>query len=641
MSSINDLIGLEGVIASVVPGYEFRKQQRDMASVIAEALQEQRAVCIEAGTGTGKSLAYLIPAACSGHRFTVSTGTKNLQEQLYFNDIPLLNRILPSPVSAVIVKGRNNYLCLSRWFDYLRTPGLQSHIEADAFRAIGDWVETTETGDVSEVSSISEYSTLWGEVCSKPDLCAGSRCENYRSCFIMKLKQRADKATIIIANHHLVVADLILRHEKNKNALPPTPLIVFDEAHLLEDIVTEYLGVRLGTNEIADLTAMITRFFREFPPSRQNRRRLNADMKKLKETSRALFDRVETTEQRFFLANPAISDRFSIAWQWTESLEKIRSTVSTICPPDAVDWIGDLDRRITDLVDRSRFIFQTSEPDYVYWVDSANHHAAYHAHPVDVSSEFSRLISPATTTSIFTSATLSIGDDFSYFQSRLGIKHAIGHTFESPFDYSSQGLLYIPDHLPDPGDPGFYPGAAREAERILMGTRGRGFVLCTSYRGMFEIHQHLTKRLPYRVFIQGESPKHRLIELFKQDTHSVLVATSSFWQGVDVPGEALSCVIIDKMPFTSPKDPVTSARIDFITSRGGNAFREFQLPEAIMQLKQGIGRLIRSKVDRGVVAILDGRIHSKRYGKEVISSLPAFRYTTRIDDLEQFFDASG
>ncbi len=640
MSSINDLIGPDGIIASIVPGYEFRKQQCDMASVIEHALSEQRSVCIEAGTGTGKSLAYLIPAASSGHRFTVSTGTKNLQEQLYFNDVPLLNRILPTPVSAVIVKGRNNYLCLARWFDYLRTPGLQSHIEADAFRAVGEWVETTQTGDVAEVSNISEYSILWSEICSKPDLCSASRCEHYRSCFIMRMKQRAEKATIIIANHHLVVADLILRREKNKNVLPFTPVIVFDEAHLLEDVVTDYLGVRLGPNDLSDLIAMITRFFREFPPSKQNRRQLNADLKKLKETSSALFDRVETTEQRFFLTHPAISNRFSTAEIWTESLEKARSTVQTICPPDAVDWIGELNLRITDLIDRGQFIFRTTEPDYVYWVDAANHHAAYHAHPVDVSSEFSRLISPATTTSIFTSATLSIGDDFSYFQSRLGVSFATGYTFESPFDYSLQGLLYIPDHLPDPGDPGFYPEAAREAERILTGTRGRGFVLCTSYRGMFEIHQYLVKRLPYRIFVQGESPKHKLIELFKQDTHSVLVATSSFWQGVDVPGEALSCVIIDKLPFASPKDPVTSARIDYIEGRGGNPFGEFQLPEAIMQLKQGIGRLIRTKLDRGVVAILDSRIHSKRYGKQVISSLPAFRRTTRIDDLEQFLGAS-
>lgn len=634
---MDQFLGENGTIAHAIPGFEFRNQQVEMARVIFNAISRNQSICIEAGTGTGKSLAYLVPIALSRIQVIISTGTKNLQEQLYFNDVPILNRIIPEPLSAVMVKGRNNYLCLARWMEYLNSPGLFSRIESSSLEVLSKWVVTTLTGDISEITELSDYSMLWSEICSRSELCLGSRCNHFRACFVHKLKIRAEKADIVIVNHHLLLADMLMRRDKQRSILPDSTVIVFDEAHLLEDIVTDYLGVRLAVGDILDLMSHVTRQMADIKLTKSLRRKINASQKRVRDVAKVLFEKPVVPEQRFFLSSTTNHDQFCNAESLIEEMSFARDVFHSAVSPLTKEIFDEIESRFKDIEDRARFIFTTTEPEYVYWVENNQVNSIFHSHPIIIARDFSRLLTINGTNAVFTSATLSIHNDFSFFQNRLGLQHAQGYSYASPFNYRIQGMLYIPRHLPDPGNPAFYEMAADEAERLLHCSQGRAFILCTSYRGMFELNQRLSKKLPYRLLVQGSAPKHRLIEQFKSDVHSVLIATSSFWQGVDVPGEALSCVIIDKLPFSSPKDPIINARIEYITNRGGNAFNEFQLPSAIMQLKQGIGRLIRSRSDRGVVAILDSRIHTKRYGKSIVSSLPDFKIATEFESIQHFF----
>ncbi|MBN1878498.1 ATP-dependent DNA helicase [bacterium] len=624
-------------MASAFPLYEFRSQQLQMALDVATTLQSGSGVFIaEAGTGTGKSLAYLIPAAAIKRTVVISTGTKNLQEQLLNKDIPLLNRLLDSPVQAVLLKGRQNYLCLRRLQDFQSRPEFHSVREKKMWPAILEWSGTTESGDSGEMDFLPDYSPIWRQICSRREECLGGHCPNYRSCFLLRLRIKAQSANLVIVNHHLFFADTILRQNNAISVLPDSYATIFDEAHLLEETVTQFLGAHIGQGDIDDFIRMIKRC----KPARKD---LGAGgwaiepmLKSLDEGSAMFFGSMQAGEGRFDLDSAMDEETIRMGGILSERLMRLRSSFDGegLIPSEfLVEW-KEICRTMKDSVD---LFLARSEPGMAWWGEHTSHGNYLHAGPVDISDDFPALLNYLQRPVILTSATLTADDTFEYFISRLGLHHAETRIYPSPFDYKTQGILYLPTTLPDPRSDDFYEACADEILKILTLTRGRAFILTTSYSGMEKLHMLLIDRCPYPMLVQGEKPKTVLIEEFRNNMHSVLLATISFWQGVDVPGESLSAVIIEKLPFASPGDPLVKARVGFMKSQGVDPFNSFQVPNAIMMLKQGVGRLIRSRSDRGLVTVLDRRILLMGYGRKFLRSLPSFTQTTDFKDVNQFF----
>jgi ATP-dependent DNA helicase DinG len=606
-----------------------------MAEAVESALRDRKHLIVEAGTGTGKTLAYLVPAILSGRRIVVSTGTKNLQEQLFFKDIPFLQRHFPRPLQVCYMKGRGNFACRQKIYDADKEQVLAGLEELADFQVIREWEKTTEFGDRAEIKTLPEQSSAWAKIDARREMCTGQKCQQFERCFITLMHQRAAESDIIIVNHHLFFADLALRDEEHGGILPEYHAVVFDEAHEMEDVAGQYFGVSISNYRFQELTRDIAAIARQknfVSPQLDN------TLASLDQASSYFFSLFGIGEGRTgFVGREAFLENNEDRYQ--DVLRGLGLAASHLKlldkPPEEVD---PLLRRTQELSDGLKFLLESTDREYVYWIERRGRGCFLQATPIDVSSLLSERLFNNVETAILTSATLAVGGGFDFTRRRLGVEYARTLIVPGHFDYQNQAMLYVPQHLPDPRDPAFTKSAAQEIISILQLSRGRAFVLFTSYSQMRLIYDRVSLEIEYPTLMQGTGPRSALLEEFRNTPNCVLFATSSFWQGVDVPGDQLSCVIIDKLPFAVPSDPVVEARIHNIREQGGNPFYEYQIPQAALALKQGFGRLIRSRSDRGVLVLLDNRITKQRYGQVFFDSLPDYRFTAKIADVEKFFD---
>jgi ATP-dependent DNA helicase DinG len=612
---MQEFFGPGGVLSQRLDDYEFRPSQIRMAEAVHRALEEQNHVIIEAGTGTGKTLAYLLPALLHGRRILVSTGTKTLQDQIFYKDLPLLEYVLGRPIRAAYLKGRNNYLCRLK-LETLHAEGLFSMRELSSFKAILEWAQETETGDRAELGSIGDDSDLWSRMDARRDRCLGSKCKDYERCFLTLVRQKAMEADIVVVNHHLFFADLAIRKSDVAAILPDYSAVIFDEAHDLEDIATDYFGFHVSNYRLSEFV--------------HDARKLEVDV-----------DVVARASDRFFNGFALLRDgrhplpRLEGIEGLIGALQEARRAIKQM-----KDFSGEyeaLARRSGELESELELFRRGNLENYVSWIERRDRGIFLEACPVDVSGMLQEKLFTRIPTCILTSATLTVADSFSYMRSRLGLGESRELSLATEFDVQKQALLYIPKGMPDYRHPKYVERAVEEIRLVLRASNGRAFVLFTSYRQMETMYEALVADLPYPCMIQGKGGgKSRLLEQFKMTPNAVLFATASFWQGVDVKGEALSAVIIDKLPFQVPSDPLVAARSARIHNEGGNAFAEYQVPNAILRLKQGFGRLLRSTTDRGILAVLDNRLSTKSYGRLFMDSLPDYEVTERIQDLVEF-----
>ena len=622
MVGLKEIFGRGGLLASRVPSYEVRAGQLEMAEAVGRTLEEGGTLLVEAGPGTGKTFGYLVPSILLGKRVVVSTGTKNLQEQIFFKDLPLLQDILPQGVKAVYMKGRENYLCLRRLEAFLRQPSFAFAEEERFLKEIIKWAEETERGDRSELGSLPEEFPLWKRICSHRDHCLGTECPYFKACFITRMRQEAAEAALLVVNHHLLFADLTVR-EVGAEVIPRYLRVVFDEAHQLEEVATQYFGVRVSSYQWEELV-------RDARVGLQDSELSRDLLTHISEASRAIFFAFLRGRERCRIEGvpPEAKEAFCAL---QGHLERLRGRLRRGEGPEFEALL----RRSLELEGALDFVLQGDDPDYVFWCEVRGKGVFLHASPLTVSKELKRRLYPRVKSLIFTSATLTTGGTFDHFKERLGIERSTELLIPSPFDFRRQAVIYIPPGLPDPNSPEFVREAATAIEAILRLTEGRAFVLFTSYDHMYRVHSLLRGRLPFPLLLQGERSKRELLDRFRREISSVLFATSSFWEGVDVKGEALSCVIIDRLPFDPPNDPVLEARCERISREGGNPFSQYQLPEAIITLRQGLGRLIRGRDDRGVLCILDNRLLTRSYGRIFLKNLPPAPIVYSLREVEE------
>ena len=629
-----------GSLADVIPAFEPRPSQREMAAAVADVFEEGGVLLAEAGTGIGKTLAYLVPAILSRQRVLVSTGTKNLQEQIFFKDLPVLREALAVPFTATYIKGRGNYLCLQR-FETLRSGmKLRSSQEHTYLAALDTWSRQTETGDRSELEDLPEDLPFWNDIAATSENCMGTECPRYHDCFVTRVRQRAAESDLIIVNHHLLCADAAVRQSAYGEVIPSCRYAVIDEAHQLEDVATQYFGISVSNYRVDELVRDGRRILgADLVPDREQVGELRDALVRIEDRARSFFNtcamgrggqersRIDATT-----LGPVSDHGHLLVW----TLESLEATIALL--GDVPEDVLALSRRASELRGQLRFLLRASDPDYVYCLEVRGRGVFLRASPIDVSSIVRELLLDRMETTVLTSATLAIEGSFNYMRRRLGVGRAHEICLPSEFDFSRQAILYLPRPLPDPRSPAFGPAAGKEVVDILKCTGGRAFVLFTSYARLREVEAIVEANVDYPLLVQGSAPRSTLLREFRATPHAVLLATSSFWQGVDVAGEALSCVIIDKLPFASPADPITAARIEAVASRGGDPFLEYQVPLAILTLQQGLGRLIRHRRDRGVLAILDPRIQTRRYGRRFVASLPPAPVTDSLSQVARFLD---
>ncbi|HMC30255.1 MAG TPA: ATP-dependent DNA helicase [Candidatus Angelobacter sp.] len=641
-----------GLLSQAHPNYEFRRGQLQMAEAVERALAEKRHLIVEAGTGTGKTLAYLLPVIRSGKRVIISTGTKNLQEQLYFKDIPFLEQHL-GKLRVCYMKGRNNYLCRQKLYDLTSQPVLNGLQEIEQYRQIAEWEATTESGDRAELKGLPESTQLWQKLDARTERCTGTKCPQWERCFITEMHRRAAESDIIIVNHHLFFADLSLRQTGGPDAgvLPDFAAVIFDEAHELEDVAGSYFGVSVSNLRFEDLA-------RDIETTLQQKKAISPGLiqalARLRERSRFFFGLLPPGEGR-----SAFTEREEFLEKHDDDYDSVMQSLGRVVAelellPQKPEEVFNFLRRCGELKAQLAFIMESQDKNTVFWLEyrgearrtrSGQTHTVLQATPIDVSQILKQTLFENVETAVLTSATLAVAGapdsgSFDYIRRRVGLEHARELVVASHFDYGRQAILYVPPDMPDPRSTAFGRAAAEKIRRLLEITQGRAFCLFTSYAQMNDIHNRLLGELPYPMLLQGTAPKNALLEEFRLTPNAVLFATASFWQGVDVQGEQLSCVIIDRLPFAVPNDPVVAARISAINAEGGNAFFEYQVPAAVIALKQGFGRLIRSVKDRGVLALLDNRLLKQRYGRIFIDSLPAYKKTKDLAEVEQFFAGS-
>jgi len=635
--TVRQFFGRKGLLSEWHSNYEYRAGQLAMAEAAEAALAEKKHLIVEAGTGTGKTLAYLVPAILSGKRVVISTGTKNLQEQLFFKDIPFLEQHL-GPLRACYMKGRGNYACRQKIYDAEKEPILDGLEEIADFRIIREWEKTTESGDRSEIKTLPESSTAWAKIDARSELCSGQKCPQFERCFITAMHQRAQESDIIIVNHHLFFADLAVKGSPAGEAggiIPDYGAVIFDEAHDIEDVAGQYFGASVSTYQFEELTRDVAGVAHRKNFGSQE---LDRILIAVGERGAHFFGLFGASEGRSgFRSHEAFLMQHEEAYRdILAALEIVALQLELLraAPEEAIPLVT----RAREIARRLQFWMESGDKAYVYWIERRGRGTFLQATPIDVSQLLDEKLFDAIDTAILTSATLAVAGEFEFTKQRLGLRQARTLVVESHFDYSQQALLYVPQELPDPRSPAFTSAAAREVIEILTHSRGRAFVLFTSYQQMRLIYDKVSLEVPFDTLLQGTGPRSALLEEFRATPHAVLFATSSFWQGVDVPGEQLSCVIIDKLPFAVPSDPVVEARIAAIRNDGGDPFSGYQVPQAAIALKQGFGRLIRSRTDRGVLALLDNRITKTRYGQIFFDSLPDYAFTTQRDDVERFFE---
>jgi ATP-dependent DNA helicase DinG len=748
-TTVAEVFAPDGLLARALPGFEPRAGQAEMADAVARAFAGGGVLLAEAGTGTGKTLAYLVPAILSRQRVLISTGTKNLQEQIFFKDIPALRDALGIPFTATYMKGRANYLCLHKLDQLSEGVGPRAvSVSHDVFLPIiREWSARTGTGDRAELEDLPEDLAFWNDVSATAETCLGGECPRYDDCFVTRMRQRAASSDLVIVNHHLLCADAAVRQNAYGEVIPACSQAVVDEAHQLEDVATQYFGLSVSTYRLEELARDVERSLLAIVgKDRKARDDVVKSIERLRDHARAFFNELacahrpsraprgrestleaegressvtrergwgpasirsargpsearvretpserergwgpasirsargpsearvrETPSERERGWGPAsirnddrvratpesLAEASEAAAHLTGALDIVESTLALVrLKPDPAEHrprpdatvedraddvaedIAALARRAGELRGELRFLLRADDPEYVFFVEFRGRGVFLRAAPIDVSKIVRELLLDRMRTTVLTSATLTVDGTFEYIRDRLGIRRAEELRLPSEFDFARQAILYLPPRMPDPRSPDFPLAAGREVIEILRRTEGRAFVLFTSYAMLRAVQAIAELAISYPILVQGTAPRSQLLKQFRETPHAVLLATASFWQGVDVIGDALSCVIIDKLPFASPGDPITAARIDAIRARGGEPFAEYQVPLAVLTLQQGLGRLIRHRRDRGVLAVLDPRLRTKQYGRRFIDSLPPAPVVHALADIERFF----
>jgi ATP-dependent DNA helicase DinG len=652
MTSARDVLGPDSPLAHALPGWEHRRGQLEMASRVEIALDEEKHLIVEAGTGTGKTLAYLVPAVLSGKKVIVSTATKALQEQIFVKDLPIVAQALGAHgvhVNAAMMKGLSNYVCLRR-FEEARASG--EHASDRDFARIEEWLRETEAGDRAELSDLPEDAHAWREVASSSETRIGAECEHFERCFVTRMRREAEEAQIVVVNHHLFLADLALRsgpRGAHASVLPAYDAVIFDEAHQVDDIATDFFGVRVSSARIESLLHDAERTLAKANLLEAlSSGPVRGMLEQAREACRAFFFLLASRaasvgEGRKVLAEDEIGPDVSEAHQALDTRLSGLEAVALLHKEPAVQLLGgragDLREQLREILRGTRVDEDGEVGDVVRWVDVRSRSVSLGASPVDAAATLRARLFDRVPTVVCTSATLATNGSFHFTRARLGAPpETMDLLVESPFDLASRAALYLPEDLPEPSDPRFSEEAADRIAELVKTTGGGAFVLCTSTRAMRTLHALLRSRTKLPLMLQGERPKHVLLSRFRASGKAVLVATMSFWEGVDVPGWALRLVILDKIPFAPPDDPVVAARCARLDRDGGNGFGQYSVPAAAMTLKQGFGRLIRTQKDAGIVAILDRRIVKKGYGKALLASLPPAARISDLPTLRLFWD---
>ena len=661
LPSLHEFFAPGGILARSSLPYEYRPGQLEMAKAVERSLAERRHLIVEAGTGTGKTLAYLLPALRTGQRVIVSTGTKALQDQLFFRDVPFLETLL-GPLRVCYMKGRANYLCRHKLVTLQNQPILSGLEEIDQYRQIAEWEQTTETGDRSELSGLPESSALWSKLDARTEACLGSTCPDYRRCFITEMRRRAQESDIIIVNHHLFFADLSVKQEAagapDAGILPEAAAVIFDEAHELEEVASNYFGLSISNLRFEELARDMETQLR----GKEGAGAITGVTQQLRDRSRMFFAGLPLAgdgRQPFVGREDFLETSGDLYIGVRATLRRLEAEMEGM---NGVDEAPGLKKRVARLRTELEFLLESNSSNMVYWMErrivggapergsagsarrgfrTENRHTFLQATPIDVSELLHEMVFETIPSVVLTSATLTVQGGFEHMRKRLGLTEARELVVPSHFRYGEQALLYLPPNMPDPRDPEFPEAAANCIRRVLNLSRGRAFCLFTSYSQMRDLYERLLPVLDFPILLHGTAPRKALLEEFRSTPNAVLFGTSSFWQGVDVQGEALSCVIIDKLPFAVPSDPVVAARMKAIEEAGGKPFFDYQVPAAVLTLKQGFGRLIRSLEDRGVLVLLDPRVRRQRYGQTFLASLPPYRMTQTITDVEAFFADVG
>ncbi|MGZ8195111.1 MAG: ATP-dependent DNA helicase [Methylosarcina sp.] len=633
MTELELLFSSEGALSKVIPGYQPRESQLEMARAIIEAIKTNRNLIAEAGTGTGKTFAYLAPAILSGKKVIISTGTKNLQDQLFFKDLPVIRKAIKVPFIAALLKGRSNYLCTFRLHNALNSAIGFSKEDAEALTKIASWAKRTHTGDISEMSEVAEADPVWYQATSALDNCLGQDCPDYTDCFLVKARKKAQEAEILVVNHHLLCADWSIRDSGFGELLPDAEVVIIDEAHQLSDTASNFLGITVGGKQLNDLAKdALLEYFKDatdMPVLRTACEDLEHEVKDLRlafgiELRRGDWKDIENNP-KITAGLTAVKDQLQRLSEQL-GLASVKSKGLELCY-----------KRADDLLQQLKIITEDSSGKWIRWYETHRKTVTLSRTPLDIAGEFQSFMHQHPAVWIFTSATLSVAHKFDHFANNLGLGDTTSASWGSPFDYARISLFYHPKGLPQPDDPNFIPLIVDFVLPVLQASKGRAFFLFTSHRALKQAAEILTDKIDFPLLIQGSRPKAQLLDRFKAAGNAVLLGTSSFWEGVDVRGEALSCVIIDKLPFSSPGDPVLKARLDAMSRQGRNPFFEHQLPAAVIALRQGIGRLIRDVTDRGVLMVCDPRLLKRSYGQIFLDSVPAMKRTRDIEEVRAFF----
>lgn len=642
MSNLEFYFSSNGALAKLIPGYRVRAQQLEMAQMIAETIARNHILVAEAGTGTGKTFAYLVPALLAGGKVVLSTGTKTQQDQIFHRDILIVREALNVPVKVALLKGRANYVC----HYHLKRALQNEYVNLDDrkyLKLIEHYAEISSSGDKSELSKVPENAAIWQQVTSTRENCLGPECSNYKECFVMEARKKATSADVIVVNHHLFFADVLLRDEGLSELLPACNTVIFDEAHQLPETASLFFGDSISTGQILELAHDIEA---EGLFSAKDFAALPEAASAMEKAARDLRLTIEDESSRLPMATVIQNLEFGKALD--KLLERL-DAMTTILEGQAErsEGLENCWQRAREIIhDIRRWSSKVGVEGFVRWVETFSYVLQLNVTPLSIAEEFSKQLRVSPRAWIFTSATLSVRGDFTHYNKEMGLDSESSMLrsvcWESPFDFASQALLYVPTGLPEPADQGYTESVVKAAFPVLKSSRGRAFFLCTSLRAMQQVYTILLdlferEQLEYPLLLQGQGSRSDMLERFRNMGNAVLIGSQSFWEGVDVRGEALSLVIIDKLPFASPDDPVLSARIEKINVEGGNAFMEYQLPRSVINLKQGVGRLIRDEVDRGVMMICDPRLITKSYGKRIWQSLPPMKRTRDLDEVQQFF----